>query len=149
MSSDKLALSVINFNFCNNLSFNDKQTRCRIRIDGSRCHFMVIDTQAAENGHQFGVFCHSKREWIFSGLGVDDNEMTTASVYPNPTTGLFIIEGQDITEVEVYNAQGQLIRTQMISGNGTEIDLSNAASGLYLVRIMNGAGVTERTVVKR
>ena len=28
---------------------------------------MVIDTQAAENGHQFGVFCHSKSEWIFGG----------------------------------------------------------------------------------
>lgn len=104
---------------------------------------------STENPFTFAVTEDTELVAIFSGLGVDDNEMTTASVYPNPTTGLFIIEGQDITEVEVYNAQGQLIRTQMISGDRTEIDLSNAANGLYLVRIMSGAGVTERTVVKR
>ena len=104
---------------------------------------------STENPFTFAVTEDTELVAIFSGLGVDDNEMTTASVYPNPTTGLFIIEGQDITEVEVYNAQGQLIRTQMVSGDRTEIDLSNAANGLYLVRIMSGAGVTERTVVKR
>ena len=104
---------------------------------------------STENPFTFAVTEDTELVAIFSGLGVDDNEMTTAFVYPNPTTGLFIIEGQDITEVEVYNAQGQLIRTQMISDDRTEIDLSNAASGLYLVRIMSGASVTERTVVKR
>ena len=86
---------------------------------------------------------------VFSGLGVDDHEMTTAFVYPNPTTGLFIIEGQDITKVEVYNAQGQLIRTQMISGDRAEIDLSNAANGLYLVRVTGKKGTADETIIIR
>ena len=75
--------------------------------------------------------------------------MATVSVYPIPTMGLFIIEGQGVTEVEVYNAQGQLVISQTVSDDFVEIDLSNAVNGLYLVRIMSGAGVTERTVVKR
>lgn len=104
---------------------------------------------STENPFTFAVTEDTELVAVFSGLGIDDHEMTTASVYPNPTTGLFIIEGQGITETEVYNAQGQLIRTQKISGDRAEIDLSNAANGLYLVRIMSGAGVTERTVVKR
>lgn len=133
------------------------------------CETEGIVLAVAENGFEFqnwetveGVFVSDENPYnftltedlhlvarFFNNVGVDDHEMTTASVYPNPTTGLFIIEGQDITKVEVYNAQGQLIRTQMISDDRTEIDLSDAASGLYLVRIMSGAGVTERTVVKR
>ena len=133
------------------------------------CETEGIVLAVAENGFEFqnwetveGVFVSDENPYtftltedlhlvarFFNNVGVDDHEMTTASVYPNPTTGLFIIEGQGITKTEVYNAQGQLIRTQMISDDRTEIDLSNAASGLYLVRIMSGASVTERTVVKR
>ena len=84
-----------------------------------------------------------------NNVGVNDHEMATVSVYPNPTMGLFIIEGQGVTEVEVYNAQGQLVISQTVSDDFVEIDLSNAVNGLYLVRMTSDAGVMERTVVKR
>ena len=84
-----------------------------------------------------------------NNVGVNDHEMATVSVYPNPTMGLFIIEGQDVTEVEVYNAQGQLVISQTVSDDFVEIDLSNAANGLYLVRTMSNAGtLIERKIVK-
>ena len=104
---------------------------------------------STENPFTFAVTEDTELVAIFSGLGVDDNEMTTASVYPNPTTGLFIIKGQGITKTEVYNAQGQLIRTQMISGDRAEIDLSNAASGLYLVRVTGKKGTADETIIIR
>ena len=102
-----------------------------------------------DNPYTFTLSKDTYLRAIFSGLGVDDHEMTKISLYPNPTNGIFTIKGEDIDKIEVYNAQGQLIRTQMISGDRAEIDLSNVVNGLYLVRIMSGKGtLTERKIVK-
>lgn len=81
--------------------------------------------------------------------GIDDNELMKISVYPNPTSGMFIVESEDIEKIEVYNAMGQLIFTKTAYDGHTEIDLSNAANGMYLLRVTGKEGVGERNVVKR
>ena len=70
-------------------------------------------------------------------------------LYPNPTNGIFIIKGEDLNMVEVYNTTGQLVVTRTVSDGFAEIDLSNAAKGLYLVRAMSGKEtMIERKIVK-
>lgn len=86
---------------------------------------------------------------FFNNVGVNDNETPEITLYPNPTNGIFIVKGEGLNKIEVYNTTGQHVITRTVSDDFAEIDLSNAANGLYLVRIMSGAGVTERTVVKR
>ena len=81
--------------------------------------------------------------------GIDDNELMKISVYPNPTSGLFIVEGEDILKIEVYHAMGQLIYTKTASDYHTEIDLGNAADGMFLVRVTGKDWTAERNVVKR
>ena len=113
---------------------------------GWRVDSEIVST---ENPYTFTLMEDTELVAVFSGLGVDDNKLTKISVYPNPTSGLFIVQGEDIEKIEVYNAMGQLILTKAASDYHTEIDLGNAADGIYLVRIMSGADVTERTVMKR
>ena len=80
----------------------------------------------------------------------DDVEETAAeqvSVYPNPAKGNVLIKGIEPTEVLVYNAIGQVVKT----AQGTnEIDLSGLSEGVYLLRIMDAEGRShaERVVVK-
>ena len=81
--------------------------------------------------------------------GIDDNELMKISVYPNPTSGLFIVEGEDILKIEVYNAMGQIILTKTASDSQTEINLGNAADGMYLVRVTGKGWTAEINVVKR
>ncbi|MCQ2301641.1 MAG: leucine-rich repeat domain-containing protein [Bacteroidales bacterium] len=133
------------------------------------CETEGIVLAVAENGFEFqnwetveGVFVFDENPYTFTltedlhlvarfynNVGVDDHEMATVSVYPNPTTGLFVVEGEDIEKVEVYNAMGQLVLTKAVSDDRTEIDLSNAANGMYLLRVTGKEGVGERNVVKR
>ena len=58
-------------------------------------------------------------------------------LYPNPTNGLVTIEGAEATEVQVYNAQGQLVKTKRCSN---EINLNNFPQGVYLLRIIDAEG---------
>ena len=72
-----------------------------------------------------------------------------AKLYPNPTTGLFTVEGANVTKVEVYNLVGQKVCEQQGS-KIVSIDATDWNKGIYLVNIMedNGAVVTKKLVVK-
>lgn len=63
-------------------------------------------------------------------------------LYPNPTTGLFFVENQDGSEVEVtvYSLSGLIIAHQRALERCT-IDLSEQLTGIYLIQIKTSTGV--------
>lgn len=70
--------------------------------------------------------------------GVDEQEnLITATVYPNPTVDWVCIDGVEATEVQVYNAVGQLMKT--VKGTN-EVGLNGLVEGVYLLRIMDMDG---------
>lgn len=87
-----------------------------------------------------------------TGLGKEDNFGEGISVFPNPTTGRFTISfhtpSQEQVSIKVINPLGQEI-AGAAEGNksaGTlTVDLTNHASGVYMLHIMAG----NKTAVKR
>ena len=79
--------------------------------------------------------------------GVNEAGNDGIAVSPNPTNGLVRIEGATATEVRVYNALGQLLKT---ARNTNEINLKGLPQGVYLLRITDedGAVMTKKLVVK-
>lgn len=53
-------------------------------------------------------------------------------VYPNPSTGIIIIENNDIAEIQVYNSFGQLVKTFQ---NTNVINLATLPQGFYMLII--------------
>jgi hypothetical protein len=73
------------------------------------------------------------------------------NVYPNPTTGLLLVEvptGFALMEVQVLNTLGQVVLRQP-GQNAASLDLSILAPGLYTVRAQGQHKVLTRTVVVR
>ncbi|MFZ4678534.1 MAG: M12 family metallo-peptidase [Flavobacterium sp.] len=69
-------------------------------------------------------------------LGIEDADFLDYSYYPNPTTGNVAITSKDaITEVFVYNVQGQLLYKQKMNELSTNIDISQFASGTYFFKL--------------
>ena len=66
-------------------------------------------------------------------------------IYPNPTDGIFTIAGDNILEITVNNASGRPI----YSGTLTEVDISDQADGIYLVKIYTSKGVISKKIVKK
>ena len=82
-------------------------------------------------------------------LGVEEPlSYMPISLYPNPTTGLFTVEGANVARVEVYNLVGQKVHEA--EGQTISIDAANWNKGIYLVNIVeqNGAVMTKKLVVK-
>lgn len=79
-------------------------------------------------------------------------------VSPNPSTGLFLVEGEleksDVVSFTVHDMIGNTLRKGGVSNyNGqyvAQIDLSKAAAGMYLLRIQkNDDVIVKRIVVQR
>jgi hypothetical protein len=72
---------------------------------------------------------------------------TSPAIYPNPGNGLFNITIEGEYDVTITNAQGQLVLSTTINGQGV-IDLKGQA-GVYFVQFKNETiTTTERIVVK-
>jgi len=93
---------------------------------------------------------------IVSFVGISNPlEGLEIKLYPNPNDGMFVIESDmfELKDVvmEIFNEKGQLIWHREIRDNiGTlheSVDLSNAANGLYLLRVRNRFGMINKRFV--
>ena len=87
---------------------------------------------------------------LYSTDGVNELEANEVSLFPNPTTNRFTVEGEGLNHVSVFNALGQMIYDMDCHGESVDVNLYNAETGVYMVRIATEKGViTKRvTVIK-
>jgi len=72
------------------------------------------------------------------------------SVYPNPADKVISIELERFEQpatVTLYTQQGQVVRSQALTGTLTQISVENLAAGLYLVRVQAGTGTSQTKLV--
>ena len=86
----------------------------------------------------------------FSTTGVNDDAAQQVSLFPNPTKGSFTVNAENLQQVLVYNTVGQLVLNQICEGNSTVLDLGNAESGIYMVKVIsaNGESVQKISVIR-
>ena len=75
-------------------------------------------------------------------LGIEDINLISITIYPNPTQNTLFIEAQQpIERVRIYNLQGQLIAEVYNS----KVDVSALSAGLYFVQVsVNGKSETKK-----
>ena len=67
-------------------------------------------------------------------------------IYPNPTTGVLNIHGESMTNIEVFNAIGQRVMSQVVDGNSIQLNTESLNNGIYFLRIQaNDGNVLNRT----
>lgn len=82
-------------------------------------------------------------------VGIDGTLANTGELYPNPTKGIVQITYPGTFDVTVLNALGKVVTTKEMNEKG-ELNLSNIAEGIYLVRIQSGNKAhTHRLIIKR
>ena len=77
--------------------------------------------------------------------GINEHEQSL-KVYPNPTSNVLNIEGEGMTNIEVYNTIGQRVMMQQVDGNKAQVNTESLENSLYVVRIYaNDGSVLNRT----
>jgi len=70
------------------------------------------------------------------GLGNGSFDSSNFSYFPNPVKSVLNLSySQDISNVEVYNLLGQKMSADTIGANLGQVDMSDLASGTYLVKV--------------
>ncbi len=97
----------------------------------------------------------NKTASVFNGGGttlqIQDEEMGMISIYPNPTNSTFTIHVDQPDQVQYYeitDLNGNLIMTGSINTNNTQVESSEMAAGVYLIKIYSDSNViTQKLIV--
>ena len=69
-------------------------------------------------------------------VSTDEVEGSRISVYPNPTTGMIFINTFAENGIfEIYNSIGKKVKSGVLTGKNSKVNLSGSASGLYILKI--------------
>jgi len=83
-----------------------------------------------------------------TSLGIHNNYAKgDIKIYPNPSKGLFTVQGDDLQFIEIVNINGQIINKSLIKDKQFNIDLSKQPKGVYLVKIVTGSGIVTRKII--
>ena len=83
-------------------------------------------------------------------VGVPENDEVINSIYPNPTSGDLYINATAMKHVTVFNAMGQMVLDQEVSGDSMVLNMGQLESGVYMVKVTTetGSNVKRINVVK-
>ncbi len=71
----------------------------------------------------------------------------TYKVYPNPVKDVLAIEGENIEQVNVYNAMGQLVKTVTSNDNVVKVNVDDLQNGMYIVNVIDNNGTVTSSKV--
>jgi hypothetical protein len=132
-------------------------TNMRFTITGTQNQFIIPNP-----GNIVGVLSIDPRNWICNGnLGVtEDNEFVTGlpetttinelTIFPNPANGPFTVSmsSKGAYVLTIIDTKGRVLKHLSFEQEQL-VDLSNSASGTYLVQVESAEGKTFRRLVKK
>jgi hypothetical protein len=80
----------------------------------------------------------------------ENDPLESVMVYPNPTTGsanIIVLGGDENIHISLYSYNGVLLLEYKYNSSDPTIDLSQYASGLYMLKISkNGKHIVQRVI---
>ena len=98
-------------------------------IDGALT--LRFSSDQLENGTGFKILTDCVQE-----LGVNNFANIDFTYYPNPTNGIVNITSKTpISNLQVFNIQGQLLYSSKLDSNDAKVNISQFASGTYFFKV--------------
>lgn len=106
----------------------------------------ITDFWGADNGWVFGwtLDLYSLRQ---EGIELPTSDFST-QMMPNPATDrVKVSSDKGLRQIDIYDLQGKLVRSEALNGNETDVNISGLKSGIYCARILTNEGRTARKLV--
>ncbi len=89
---------------------------------------------------------------VAATTGLDLEDVTLLSVYPNPTTDVLVLKTGELSNVSflLSDAEGRILQRSKISSVETLVDFSGYASGVYhLTLTQKGKSIKTFSIIKK
>ncbi len=89
---------------------------------------------------------------VAATTGLDLEDVTLLSVYPNPTADVLVLKTGELSNVSflLSDAEGRTLQRSKISSGETSIDFSSYASGVYhLTLTQKGKAIKSFSIIKK
>lgn len=106
-------------------------------------HPPIDDIRGRIIGEKIGTEAFHKANQYFSELlNTEEFDANTTRIYPIPFTNQLTIqtENDQISKIDLYSIQGQLLFTEAINSTQKTINLPNLQIGIYFIKAYNSAG---------
>jgi hypothetical protein len=81
---------------------------------------------------------------------ISETSSIDITIAPNPTEGLIVISGAELSRIDIVNMQGQIIISHLVQGVETlEIDLSKFENGIYLINAYGEDSMETKKIIKQ
>ena len=67
------------------------------------------------------------------------------NIYPNPTSDYFMLEGDGVEKVVIYNIIGREVRSYKVT-EGAKYTVTDLPEGIYIIRLISAAGLPVKTI---
>ena len=103
-------------------------TDSNVTAKDTYCYWVTGTTEKIES-------TPSNRTYIYGLDGLEENT-AVLSIHPNPSNGIVTIEGNNLSEIVIFNLMGQKMRTIATSEEVTSVmlNLSDLPSGVYFIK---------------
>jgi hypothetical protein len=123
------------------------------KLNRNGVEYMLTATYNSQMPNNDGIFAINGMsqivEFKLGPTAIGEGELSSLSIYPNPSNGIFNIDGINNTfEMVVSNAHGQVVYTKSI-GENTLLDLSSQPKGIYFVELRSENSVKIEKIVLR
>jgi hypothetical protein len=91
---------------------------------------------------------HSGESKILETAAVSCTGISEFAIHPNPSTGIFSIDGaEQNSEIIITDVLGKIMLQTKITAEKTEIDLNDQVNGIYFVKVISESGITSNKIV--
>lgn len=127
------------FNAADNTSLTTLTDSSGYGIDGTLTNFALTGTTSNWQSGS-AVTTGNTCSLILSNSNFEANKL---NIYPNPSSGIFTINSEEVLDVKVYDLIGKLIYSNKVNSGINQIDISNYSNGMYLLQYSTTSGKTD------
>lgn len=126
-------------------------------IDGATktLHYISAVGIASNDSIEYQVcdlagLCDTAKVFLSVGItGIDDEQLSAVSVYPNPFSSQIFISGiEQKTEVQLFDMRGALLNEITLHVDGA-LNFANLSKGVYLLHLQSGKASSNIRIVKQ
>lgn len=77
----------------------------------------------------------------------NNNTEIKLAIYPNPNTGIFVIETNTTSQIKIYDVLGKTVFSKAQASMKEIVDLTNQNNGVYFVELSNGKEMITKKII--